>query len=224
MPPLSQPPPRGSRPPLGGRTSSWPQPSPNVPAVLRDVSSADVAAWDHIVFGVTRRYIRRLPANVVRDDLVSAARIAIWETLRRYPNANAFYMRKRVAGAIVDELRRQDWIPRRMRDELKASTESVVHLGWDDFPPTLRETLFTHDPRNRLDARVALRQVAVGLKALDPRDRHILLATHFEGRSHQSLALELGLSEPRISQLHDRALRRLRVLLADLPDKGIEPA
>jgi RNA polymerase sigma factor FliA len=223
MPPLSQPPPRSSRPPPAGRTSSWPQPAPNVPVVFREVPDVELARWTSLVNMTARRYIRRLPANVVLDDLVSAGRIVVWETLRRYPNVNAAYMSKRIRGAVVDELRRQDWIPRRMRDESKISQTSISHHGFDDLSSELQQTLFAHDPRGRLDARVALRQIAVGLEALEPRDRHILLATHFEGRSHQALAVELKLSEPRISQLHDRALVRLRQLLAEDPigDKDV---
>ena len=38
---------------------------------------------------------------------------------------------------------------------------------------------------------------------------------YFRGVKFKDLGAELGVSEPRISQLHSRAMRRLKTLMAD---------
>jgi RNA polymerase sigma factor for flagellar operon FliA len=50
---------------------------------------------------------------------------------------------------------------------------------------------------------------------LPGRERHIVSAHYFRGVKFKDLGLELGVSEPRISQLHSRAMKRLRELMAD---------
>jgi RNA polymerase sigma factor FliA len=68
---------------------------------------------------IASRKLRELPAHCDLDDLASSGLVALMEALDRYDPAKGAsfeqYAWTRVAGALVDELRRQDWASRSVR-------------------------------------------------------------------------------------------------------------
>src|SRR5688500_9588346 len=60
-----------------------------------------------LVHKIASGFQRRLPRNVLREDLVAAGMIGLWDAIRRHgeqPNEGfAWYVRVRVRGAILDE-------------------------------------------------------------------------------------------------------------------------
>jgi len=87
----------------------------------KDSSARDklVLAYSPMVKYLAARKVRELPSHCELDDLVSCGLIALIEAVERFdPRKGASfeqYAWTRVAGAIVDELRRQDWAPRPVR-------------------------------------------------------------------------------------------------------------
>ncbi len=75
---------------------------------------------------------RKLPRNVLREDLIAAGMSGLWDAIRRHPDGGdesfEWYVRVRIRGAILDELRAQDWLPRRARAaaEANAGTDAYV--------------------------------------------------------------------------------------------------
>ena len=69
---------------------------------------------------VAYRMARRFPQCVDADDLVNIGIIGLIDAVDRYQadRAPSFaaYARIRVQGAIVDEMRKNDWVPRSVRD------------------------------------------------------------------------------------------------------------
>lgn len=65
--------------------------------------------------------IARLPASVQLDDLMQAGMIGLLDAMRRYqenPEAQfETYATARIRGAMLDELRAQDWLPRSVRSK-----------------------------------------------------------------------------------------------------------
>ena len=65
------------------------------------------------------RKVRELPAHCELDDLVSCGLLALIAAVDRFDPAKGAtfeqYAWTRVSGAIMDELRRQDWAPRSLR-------------------------------------------------------------------------------------------------------------
>jgi len=89
-------------------------------------SNGDSRARDQLVLSYTpmvtyiaSRKARELPAHWELDDLVSCGLVALIESVDRFdPRQGATfeqYAWTRVSGAIMDELRRQDWAPRALR-------------------------------------------------------------------------------------------------------------
>jgi len=78
-----------------------------------------VLAYSPMVRYLATRKIRELPAHCELDDLVSHGLVALIEAIDRFdPTKGASfeqYAWTRVAGAVIDELRRQDWASRSVR-------------------------------------------------------------------------------------------------------------
>jgi RNA polymerase sigma factor FliA len=168
---------------------------------------------------------RRLPNHVIRDDLVAAGMGGLWDALRRRHEHPAetfeWYLRVRVRGAILDELRAQDWLPRRVRAATAGATEAhtvaplVVRM--DDMSVFEQQRfLATGDhctSENEVSAKFASERLAKAVQELPDRERLIVSMHYYRGVRFKDLGSELGVSEPRVSQLHSRAMRRLRTLL-----------
>jgi RNA polymerase sigma factor FliA len=96
---------------------------------LRDQLVMDYAA---LVRFVAQRIAARLPANVDLDDLISAGVIGLMDAIEKYDPSrdNKFktYAEFRVRGAILDELRSQDWVPRTVREKAKKIDRAHVEL------------------------------------------------------------------------------------------------
>lgn len=72
---------------------------------------------------IAKKMATRLPASVDFDDLVSAGLIGLMQALERYKPEKGFkfktYAEFRIRGAMLDELRSQDWCPKGMRQKAK---------------------------------------------------------------------------------------------------------
>lgn len=89
----------------------------------RDSRARDqlVLAYAPMVRYIASRKVRELPAHCELDDLASSGLVALMEAIDRFdPTKGASfeqYAWTRVAGALVDELRKQDWASRSVRRE-----------------------------------------------------------------------------------------------------------
>jgi len=81
---------------------------------------------------IAQKIAIRLPANIELDDLMSAGVIGLIDAIEKYDptrdNKFKTYAEFRIRGAILDELRAQDWVPRSIRDKAKALDKMVIHL------------------------------------------------------------------------------------------------
>jgi RNA polymerase sigma factor for flagellar operon FliA len=186
-----------------------------------------------LVHQVVGRVLRKLPPNVLRDDLVAAGSFGLIDALRKSVDrgpAFDWYARIRIRGAVVDELRSQDWLTRRARTraakaQAQGEARGAAVVGFDDLPESQAHAFVDESvasPQEQVERRmdrVALER-AVGL--LPEREGNIVAWHYFEGVPFKAIASRLGVSEPRVSQLHARAMGRLRTALAD--HRGAEAA
>jgi len=184
-----------------------------------------VAQYGPLVHKIACGIQRRLPRHVLRDDLVAAGMSGLWDAIRRQGDQQEgsfeWYVRVRVRGAILDELRAQDWLPRRARAAAAADGKSksaapfVVRLDdlgeWDQNRALA--TAESASSENEVCAKFESERLARAVKELPDRERHIVSMHYYRGVRFKDLGAELGVSEPRVSQLHSRAMRRLRTLL-----------
>jgi RNA polymerase sigma factor for flagellar operon FliA len=73
-----------------------------------------------------------LPEHVDQDDLNSAGLMGLLQALRNYDPANGSsfesYARMRIRGAMLDELRRMDWVPRTVHEKARRLQEVISAL------------------------------------------------------------------------------------------------
>jgi len=81
---------------------------------------------------VAYKMARRLPRCVDADDLVNIGILGLIDAVDRYEPGRApsfgAYARIRVQGAIVDEMRKNDWVPRSVRDRAEMLTRTRTTL------------------------------------------------------------------------------------------------
>jgi RNA polymerase sigma factor for flagellar operon FliA len=185
--------------------------------------------YSPLVRQIVGGFQRKLPRNVLRDDLIAAGMSGLWDAIRRqagqYDESFEWYVRVRIRGAILDELRAQDWLPRRARaaaaeaqgaGNTSIAPPSVVRL--DDVSEWEQGRALSSAESSSSESAVHHKLVGEALaKAVDllpERERHIVSMHYFKGVKFKDLGAQLGVSEPRISQLHSRAMKRLRMLIA----------
>jgi RNA polymerase sigma factor for flagellar operon FliA len=76
----------------------------------------------YLVQHIAGRLVAKLPAHVAKEDLISAGVVGLIDAVDRYDATKGCslktYSSLRIRGAMVDELRNQDWVPRTVhRDE-----------------------------------------------------------------------------------------------------------
>lgn len=200
------------------------------------------------------RLAARTPHAHTPDELISVALMGLVEAANRYDTTREepfeTFARKRIRGAVFDELRRQDTLPRRVRQLIKragevnrriellegrraedrevadelgvaeqdltdgyvlASRTSFVELLDDTSAET--GTASSPSPFDEASRRELQMRVATGLRNLPQRDARILALYYIEELTFAEIGSLLGVSAPRVCQLHGRALSRLRTEL-----------
>ena len=74
----------------------------------------------------------RLPPNVEVDDLIQAGMIGLLDAIARYEDTHGAqfetYAVQRIRGAMLDELRSSDWLPRSIRQNMRKVEDAVQVL------------------------------------------------------------------------------------------------
>src|SRR5262245_24992853 len=193
-----------------------------------ELSRALITKYSGLVRQIAGGFQRKLPRNVLRDDLIAAGMSGLWDAVRKHGHEQTenfdWYVRVRIRGAILDELRAQDWLPRRARAAAAEAAQAAgkrpctpVVLRFDDVSETEQARCLTAGESTNTEKAVEARLVKATLtRAMDQlpeRERRIVSMHYFRGVKFKDLGEMLGVSEPRISQLHSRAMTRLKGIL-----------
>lgn len=98
--------------------------------VTQDIST-DVRIEDYadLVKRIAQHMIARMPASVQIDDLIQSGMIGLIEASKKYdPSRGASfdtYAGIRIRGAIVDEIRKGDWVPRSVHRNARRISETI---------------------------------------------------------------------------------------------------
>ncbi len=164
--------------------------------------------------------MRRLPRHADPDDIRSAALLGLVEAATRYTTDHgatfATYARPRINGAITDHLRRLDWAPRLIREQIRAGhhghNQRARILSIDELQADVADQ--AADPAERLLATDELDQLHQALDTLPDRLRHVVDAHYWHNQPLTDIGPQLGVKGPRASQLKTEAITRLRARLA----------
>ncbi|MDD2211452.1 MAG: FliA/WhiG family RNA polymerase sigma factor [Clostridia bacterium] len=225
------------------------------PAVKEDL----IVHYIPLVQKIVKKMVCVLPAYMQQDDLFSYGILGLLEAIDRYnPNLGipfAGFAVKRIKGAIIDGIRREDWFPVTVRkragqveqayqkielqvgrnatdeeiaSELGISLEElskwlktlqyITILSLDESfseeqEVCLMDSLFNSESPNPLQITVEKEIKAILAKAiagLPEKEKVVISLYYFHDLSNKEISQILELSPSRISQLHTKAIFRLR--------------
>ncbi|HEU5075539.1 MAG TPA: sigma-70 family RNA polymerase sigma factor [Polyangiaceae bacterium] len=172
--------------------------------------------------------LRRVPGHILVDDLVAAGLSGLWDAIRRCGDLPEEHFQRyagvRIRGAVYDELRAQDWLPRRMRAAVtqRSQGEDRPKVGvvfFDDLGEGDQSHMGDAEPalngEEFLAAKAFGERLVEALERLPARERRIILGHHLQGLKLRDLGAELKVTDARVSQLHGRAMRRLKAMMAE---------
>lgn len=214
---------------------------------------------------VANRIAMRLPPHIEVDDLISVGVLGLMDAISKYDSTRGAkfktYAEFRVRGAILDELRSLDWVPRSIRQkasqvdkvvqELQAKLsrspedEEVAKemgLNLDQFHDTLNETksmpVFSledlglakdsgeqqslldclagkadADPQTQIRLVELKEIIAKAIDGLPEKERLMVSLYYYEELTMKEIGAVLEITESRVSQIHSKAVYRLRTKL-----------
>lgn len=91
-----------------------------------------IEQYAYLVKRIALHMIGRLPASVQLDDLLQAGMVGLLEAAQKFDGSKGAsfetYAGIRIRGAIVDEMRRGDWVPRSVHRNARRITEAMKYL------------------------------------------------------------------------------------------------
>ncbi len=213
-----------------------------------------------------------MPHNVEFDDLVGFGVFGLFDAIEKFdPEKHVkfkTYAVTRIRGAIFDELRSIDWVPRSVRQKSReiedtihrleaslgrsASDEEVakeLNMDLEEFQKTmmkisgtsilsLNDVWYNDDENDKVtivdsiespnsmnpdtivEKEEIKRVIVEAINELPEKEKKVLVLYYYEDLTLKEIGKVLDVTESRISQLHTKAIMRLRSKLTNIK-KGI---
>jgi RNA polymerase sigma factor for flagellar operon FliA len=235
--------------------------------------SADPDAREQLILNfsplvkfVAGRVATNLPHTVENADLISYGIFGLIDAIEKYEPGRGIkfetYAISRIRGAIIDELRALDWVPRSVRARARDIERAIITLEGrlqrtpedpevaeelgispKDLQDAYAKLSYTsivsfedvwapsqeHDDRSALSAGIEdenaenpveafeseeMREILAGaIERLSERERTVIALYYYEGLALKEIGQVLGVTESRVSQMHTKAVLRLRAHL-----------
>ncbi|MFT4413587.1 FliA/WhiG family RNA polymerase sigma factor [Fredinandcohnia humi] len=228
----------------------------------RDSHAGDVLVKRYmplVTFHVQRISVT-LPKSVNKDDLKSLGMIGLYDALEKFDPTRDLkfdtYASFRIRGAILDGLRKEDWLPRSSREKAKkvdAAIEKLeqklmrnatikeiaeeVQMSENEVSQTVNEGFFanilsmddyqyeedgneksvfaikdnsTLTPEEHVVKKELISQLVEVIDQLNEKEKIIISLFYKEELTLTEIGQVMGLSTSRISQIHSKALFKLK--------------
>lgn len=202
--------------------------------------------------------------NVEFDDLVGYGIFGLIDAIDKFDSTKDVkfetYASLRIRGAILDQIRKMDWIPRTIRqkqkkleaaiqtveagtgrtarndeiaEELGISEEELLDwqgqmkvtnvISLDEYieqgsEPDIRSGAGNarfEQPETVVEVKEVKELLKESIEQLTEKERKVVLLYYYEELTLKEISLVLEVSESRVSQLHTRALQKMKVILGD---------
>lgn len=227
---------------------------------LREKIIIEYAGLVKIVAGKLSIYLGH---NVEYDDLVGYGTFGLIDAIDKFDYGKGVkfetYASLRIRGAILDQIRKMDWLPRTVRqkqkridaayskiesetgrmatdeeiaaeleisvDELDSwqnQTKAAGLLSLDDYLEQGNEgginsisngTEEYHQPEQIYEKQEVRQILLETLESLTEKEKKVILLYYYEELTLKEISAVLEVSESRISQLHTKAIQKLRLKL-----------
>lgn len=242
-----------------GKKRLWNEYGKEKSAEIREKLIIEYSPLVKIVAGRLSMY---LGSNVEYDDLVGYGVFGLIDAIDKYDMMKEVkfetYASLRIRGAILDQIRKMDWIPRTIRQKQKqvdavsreietscghsaSDTEIADKLGisGDEYCTWQNQMKITNvislnefmeqgsevpngqnntssqfeNPEDNIERTELKEKLAQALNLLTEKERKVVLLYYYEDLTLKEISEVMEVSESRISQLHTRAIEKMRVKL-----------
>lgn len=233
----------------------------------RNLRDRLILTYAPLVKYVAGRLGAGLPAHVDESDLVSYGLLGLIDAIERFDPGREIkfetYAIARIRGAIIDELRSMDWVPRSVRARARQIERAIAALEASlHRPPTdeeiaakvgmsetelddalleiSRSSIAALDevwssptgsgdavslvdsledptalaPGGELEATEVKEMIGEAIAGLPEREKLVITLYYYEELTLREIGEVLGVTESRVSQLHTKAILRLKARLA----------
>lgn len=242
------------------RNNLWIEYSRTQSVEIRDKIILEYAPLVKIVAGKLSMY---LGYNVEYDDLVGYGIFGLIDAIDKFDvdKGNKFetYASLRIRGAILDQIRKMDWIPRSLRQKQRKIDTAVgelekdlgriptdaevarkleiseeEYLNWqgqakvasmvslDEFVEAAGERNVEpvkaskmEQPEKVMEKKELKKMLMESLEALTEKERKVIVLYYYEELTLKEISRILKVSESRVSQLHTKALQKMKNKLPD---------
>ena len=219
-----------------------------------------VIKYAPLVKYIAERMAIRLPPNISREELISAGIVGLIDALDKFNSAMGIkfqtYAEHRIKGAMLDELRKMDWIPRSIRKDIHRIEDAItavkyrlgrepedhevaqeMNIDIDSYykmtskaqgitlvsldkvmpdgstPKFTRQASNTPSPFDELKIKELKKIISRALVSLSKKEQLVISLYYYDELTLKEIARVLDLTESRISQIHSKAILRLRAKL-----------
>lgn len=238
----------------------WESYSKTGSAQLKEKLILEYASLVKVVAGRLNMY---LGYNVEYDDLVGYGILGLIDAIDKFDYNKGIkfetYASLRIRGAILDQIRKMDWIPRSLRqkqkkletamstleiklgraasdaeiaEELEISEEELINwqgqtnitnvISLDEFIETNGDKDVSTPKASKYEQpetvieRQELKKVLVeALDKLTEKEKQVILFYYYEEMTVKEISLVLEVTESRVSQLHTKALSKMKGMLGE---------
>ena len=223
-----------------------------------------ILTYTPLIKYIATRLASRLPPQVSIDDLISCGIIGLIDAINKFDVSKNVqfktYAEFRIKGAMLDELRALDWVPRSIRRKITdlektyselekklgrpatdEETAKALDMDLEEFHKLLDETKSVSfmdidllrqkspeagsasimdllsgddtDPFTSLNLSQVRNLTAQAIADLPEKEKLTVSLYYYEELTMKEIGEVLGYTESRISQMHSKAMLRLRVKL-----------
>ncbi len=238
-----------------GRNKLWADYAKTKSPEIREKLILEYAPLVKLVAGRLSMY---LGYNVEYDDLVSYGIFGLIDAIDKFDSMKAVkfetYASLRIRGAVLDQIRKMDWIPRTIRQKQKkietvmktieaetgrvATDEEIArsvgisdedYLAWQsqmkitgvvslnefmesgsEIPAEQNEQHRFEGPEEVVEKEELKKVLGQAMELLTEREKKVILLYYYEDLTLREISDVLEVTESRISQLHTRALKKMK--------------
>ena len=243
-----------------GRSRLWERYMASHDSEIREQLITEYAQLVKLVAGRMNMY---LGYNVEYDDLVGYGVFGLIDAIDKFDFGKNVkfetYASLRIRGAILDQIRKMDWIPRSLRQKQKkidtamakieAETGKVVtdellaaELGisidelseWqgqmkssnlislDEYTEAGSEIKMENggnshfdQPESVVEKEETKKKLVEAIDTLTEKERRVIVLYYYEDMTLKEISMTLEVSESRVSQLHTKALNKMKKVMGD---------
>ena len=241
-----------------GKLKMWQEYDKHPTAELREKIILEYAPLVKLVAGRLAMY---LGYNVEYDDLVGYGVFGLIDAIDKFDPKKEVkfetYASLRIRGAILDQIRKMDWIPRTVRQRQRKISDAIKEIElrtgktatdediaealgisgaeYDDWQSQMKVTgIVSLDefvesgsdisdggvtaakverPEENIEREELKQMLAEALQTLTEKEQKVVLLYYYEELTLKEISNILEVSESRVSQLHTKALNKMKIKL-----------